>query len=145
MPAPDFIKAQLIRELKAKGLNQSQIAAELGCYQTAISSMSRTHGILWYTGAAARDQTGEKNPNFAGGLSRSTVRRTVIDVLLKDGRDLYVCERCGTRSQEGFPRHHKDRDRSNNIAANLEVLCHSCHNLEHESERIRNDRGQYIG
>jgi predicted transcriptional regulator len=145
MPAPDFAKAQLIRELQAKGLNQSQIAAELGCHQTNISQISRAHGILWYTGAAAKDQTGNKNPAFIDGLSRSTVRRTAINALMEADRDLHTCERCGAKSDEGHHKHHKDRDRSNNEPSNLEVLCHSCHTLEHSSERLRNAQGQYIG
>ena len=40
------------------------------------------------------------------------------------------CERCG--STYYLLVHHKDRDRSNNDPENLETLCKSCHQREHE-------------
>ena len=41
-----------------------------------------------------------------------------------------VCEKCG--SQNFLCAHHKDRDRSNNVPENIETLCKSCHQKEHE-------------
>jgi predicted transcriptional regulator len=138
MPARNNEKAQQIRELKAQGLNQSEIAAELGCTQAAISRMCQTHKITWEIGAAARDQRGEKNPNFQGGLAKSTIERLTRRIVTASGQSLFVCEHCGEINKyQEHPRHHKDRDRSNNDASNIEVLCIACHNVEHNKERIR--------
>lgn len=144
MSAPDYEKVQQIRDLKARGLNQSQIAAELGCCQANVSKICKTHGITWETGAAARDQTGDKNPNFQNGLSRSTVERITRRVVVMSGRSTHICERCDDMSHpEEQHRHHKDRDRSNNTPENIEVLCPTCHRLEHEKDMVRNEKGQY--
>ena len=40
------------------------------------------------------------------------------------------CERCD--SVKHLCVHHKDRDRHNNVDANLETLCKRCHQLEHK-------------
>jgi 5-methylcytosine-specific restriction endonuclease McrA len=46
-----------------------------------------------------------------------------------------VCNRCGFDAHpEILTVHHKDRDRSNNLTDNLEVLCPNCHALEHYAE-----------
>lgn len=48
-----------------------------------------------------------------------------------DGR----CERCGEEFDEGeVETHHVDRDRSNDNADNLEVLCRTCHLEEHNGD-----------
>lgn len=44
-----------------------------------------------------------------------------------------VCERCGSR--KFLCGHHKDRDRSNNEPENIETLCKSCHQKEHECHK----------
>lgn len=135
---PNFERAQRIRELKAKGLNQSQIANELGVTQKAISNMSRTHGIRWDYGAAARDQTGDKNPMYINGLSKSSVERLTRAIIKEAGRCLFTCERCSDYNKfQEQQRHHKDRDRSNNTSANIEVLCAKCHTLEHANDHVR--------
>lgn len=41
------------------------------------------------------------------------------------------CERCGFQSERILQVHHKDRDRSNNNMANLELICPNCHCEEH--------------
>lgn len=47
------------------------------------------------------------------------------------------CNRCGFDSTpDALIIHHKDRNRGNNELANLEVLCHNCHYLEHRNELI---------
>lgn len=43
-----------------------------------------------------------------------------------------VCNRCGYSKQTAILEvHHKDCDRSNNLAQNLEVLCPTCHEEHH--------------
>lgn len=146
MIAPNYKLAEQIRILKAQGLNQSQIARELGYTQSNISNVAKTHDITdWPRGAAARDQTGDKNPFYIDGLSRSTISRTTKKVLIEAGRDLTKCERCGyiDFTNIELPRHHKDRDRSNNNPNNLEVICWSCHNVEHMPEQVRDELGRF--
>ena len=89
-------------------------------------------------------QWGADNTSWKGGTSRSTVRRRVKEALKEAGRDLYTCERCQLHLTTELPRHHKDRDRSNNDASNIEVLCWTCHNLEHMHEAKRDKNGQFL-
>jgi len=42
------------------------------------------------------------------------------------------CQRCGWHKEPKIlHRHHKDRDRANNSPKNIEILCPTCHVLEH--------------
>lgn len=44
----------------------------------------------------------------------------------------WECNRCGYNEVQGVLRvHHKDRNRANNDVTNLEVLCPTCHDVEH--------------
>lgn len=44
----------------------------------------------------------------------------------------HVCNRCGKKVTIGTSNvHHKDRNRKNNDLQNLEILCRSCHRVEH--------------
>jgi hypothetical protein len=49
-----------------------------------------------------------------------------------------TCERCSASSQ--LVVHHKNRDISNNRAANLETLCRACHRAEHAEEIATSQR-----
>ncbi|MFX7938275.1 HNH endonuclease, partial [Acinetobacter baumannii] len=42
-----------------------------------------------------------------------------------------VCESCGTTTT--LRRHHKDRNRENNLPENIAILCQECHKAEHVS------------
>lgn len=45
---------------------------------------------------------------------------------------LFRCERCGyDKEMRILGVHHKDRNHKNNDLENLEVLCPTCHSLEH--------------
>lgn len=70
------------------------------------------------------NQKGENNNNWKGGIG---VYRGLADEygLPKE------CERCG--STKNLLVHHKDRDRYNNNPDNLERLCKSCHQKEHDA------------
>ena len=39
------------------------------------------------------------------------------------------CEECG--ATERLHRHHKDKDKMNNVIENIQVLCSCCHRLKH--------------
>lgn len=50
------------------------------------------------------------------------------------------CEICGTReSGRRIHVHHRDRDRSNNSEANLQVLCRDCHYRTHKGHKWNAD------
>lgn len=73
--------------------------------------------------------SGENNPNWKGidvHLRRNY--RAIVGDLFKH------CERCH-RTQCRLVAHHKDHDRTNNTVSNIEVLCYSCHTLEHSRSR----------
>jgi len=127
-------------ESLSKDYMQKEIAEMLDCGVSTIQSFCRKYNMVGIWSRGARD--GNKNA-LRHGLGRNTIKRLTKRVLLACGRDLYKCERCSfeNRSEE-FPRHHKDRDRTNNDASNLEVLCKTCHGIEHISERERNLLGQ---
>lgn len=44
----------------------------------------------------------------------------------------HCCNRCGYDNVLALEVHHKDRNRHNNAAVNLEILCANCHTLEHK-------------
>jgi hypothetical protein len=71
------------------------------------------------------NQEGENNNNWKSG----------IGVYPKLAFERYCmerkCNRCG--STEQILVHHIDRDRHNNDRSNLEILCKSCHQVEHEA------------
>ena len=73
-----------------------------------------------------RDQWGENNPNFKGGVS---YRRENILTKLPN-----KCVECGVEDKRVLLVHHKDRNRKNNKLTNLEILCRNCHLLEHYEE-----------
>lgn len=134
-----------IRELRKQGCNQVQAAEILGCTQGNISYHSRKYGIKWPIGAASRDQTGDKNPNFINGMAKSTIERLTRKIVLESGRCLFTCEGCGDFNKEQEqPRHHVDQDRSNNHPDNLEVLCISCHSKLHNTQKERDANGRFI-
>jgi hypothetical protein len=58
------------------------------------------------------------------GMTRSQWRKAI--------RARGACERCG--STEQLHAHHIDRDPSNNVIENGELLCASCHDAEHDAQ-----------
>jgi 5-methylcytosine-specific restriction endonuclease McrA len=134
---------QKIAMYKEQGLNQTEVGAKLGYCQTYISQLSSKHGnFYWFN---RRDQWGPKNSSYKNGMSKSTIWRLTKRIVLESGRDLYTCERCGlVRTDMELPRHHKDYNRANNDPSNIEVLCHGCHNREHNVHRKRNEDGTWI-
>lgn len=64
----------------------------------------------------------------------------IYQKLKKLSLDDLRCERCN--SEENLLVHHKDRNRHNNELDNLELLCKSCHQLEH---MVRDSSGKFIG
>lgn len=139
---PGVIEQQVIALNGA--CTQGEVAARLNLALPTIRSICRRNGVTWIW--QTRNQTGENNHNFQGGIGRSTIERTTRRVVIQSGRSLFVCERCTFKDdQEELPRHHKDRNRSNNEVDNIEVICKSCHMKEHNIDRKRNKRGRFVG
>ena len=85
-----------------------------------------------------RSYKGNGNPNWTGGTSIGHRLRLARDALNKSKRSLKKCERCkqkGKLGQTSLHIHHKDRNVNNNKAKNLEILCASCHFLEHGKKK----------
>ena len=47
-----------------------------------------------------------------------------------------TCERCGYDKPEILQVHHKDRNHSNNVLNNLELVCPNCHCEEHYLKKV---------
>jgi phage regulator Rha-like protein len=76
----------------------------------------------------------ENAANWRGGKSQTYYQR--IRRTLK----MQVCEMCG-KTEGRLDTHHKDRDRGNNSATNIMVLCVNCHAYLHYIEDDRGLRG----
>ncbi len=72
----------------------------------------------------ARDQAGDKNNNWRGGVAPSSYQRIAFDA---HGRKCNV-DGC---TDSDLVVHHRDENRKNNAAGNLEVLCKRHHQLHH--------------
>ena len=80
------------------------------------------HGFVGKLGVGSGgNQHPEKYPNWRGGATKFRRHRKV------------ACERCG--STRFLCAHHRDRNRDNGAADNIETLCKSCHQKEHEVYR----------
>lgn len=74
-------------------------------------------------------RSGTNHPNYKHGTS-----------LYRDLVKIEECNRCGYNQEPNILHvHHIDRNRSNNVEENLEVLCPNCHTLEH----YQNKDGMY--
>src|SRR3989344_6821878 len=68
---------------------------------------------------------GKNHPNWLTGAS------TYRKLLLEHTKELR-CENCNFPDERALVVHHKDSNRSNNVLANLELLCRNCHHIKHE-------------
>lgn len=67
---------------------------------------------------------GEASHKWKGDAARDQSKRMRAQKIYKLG----PCNRC---PKPGRERHHRDRNPGNNAPENIEILCHSCHKLEH--------------
>lgn len=133
-------RKKVVRFLLDADCTHKQIAEALSTDRSLISQFCRSHNIP-SRGRGA--QLGNKNAQTHG-LGKNTILRLTKRILVKEGRNLFTCERCGFTDAMELPRHHKDRDRRNNDPSNLEVLCQSCHGIEHINDRQRTDKGTFL-
>lgn len=76
------------------------------------------------------NQWGTDNPSYKNGIG--TFQKKAYEAYGK------ICNRC--RETNKLLVHHKDKDRTNNVVENLEVLCHRCHRAHHN---IRDKLGKF--
>lgn len=80
--------------------------------------------------------SGAGNPNvvrFGADYEHKTPEPLKQRLLAERGA---ACERCGYDEVPGvLETHHKDRNRRNNALPNLEVLCPTCHSVDHYRSR----------
>lgn len=143
----DRAKLTITEEKQILALNglktQKEVATQFNISTVTLRNVCNRNGVRWAW--QQRNQDGENNHNYKDGLGKSTIERLTNAVLTKAGRNLFKCERCDSVDKDKEQhRHHKDRDRSNNTPENLEVLCPTCHRLEHEQDMTRNEKGQYV-
>lgn len=135
-------------EMQVLALNgtctQTEVSQKLNLSLPTIRNICKRNNVKWKWHVA--NQYGENNHQYINGMGRSTIERLTRRVLTEAGRCLYTCERCKTYNKwQEQTRHHKDRDRSNNAALNIEVLCNTCHMIEHQEDRVRDDiTGRFV-
>ncbi len=134
-------RLEFVSKLIDEGYSYAAVAEELDEIPATISTFCRYYGIKSSFKRGAQPNNSNARVD---GKGRTTIKRLTREVLLKVKRDLFKCERCNYMSDVALPRHHKDRNRDNNTPLNLEVLCNSCHALEHQSERDRDIEGRYV-
>ena len=95
----------------------------------------------------SRSYKGNLNPRWKGGRSIGYLLDICKKALIEDKRDLTHCERCDNEGNIGIKGglniHHKDKNRDNNLASNLEVICYLCHRFEHMEEWKRSYHRKY--
>lgn len=87
-------------------------------------------GILNGKGSGSSTGKGRDNPNYKNGIGIFHKIKHEIKAIKR------YCEKCSKdllgASKYQWCMHHKDHDRTNNDASNLELLCKRCHQIEHE-------------
>ena len=86
-------------------------------------------GKLVGVGKGGAPHFGKRNPMWKNGISIFLRMRPIIKTRRR------FCEHCGKDLEDAthyqWVVHHKDRNRLNNKMSNLQLLCKSCHQIEH--------------
>ena len=99
-------------------------------YPGLSNSGVKKGNIPWNKGKKYPQVTGEKNCNWAGGISHElysvdwtqTLKRSIRE------RDKYICQLCGApQGDEALSVHHIDYNKKNCNPVNLVSLCRTCH------------------
>lgn len=136
-----YERVDLLKEL-SKTCTKREVTKLLSCSESGIEAFCYKYNLvgLWKRGA----REGNSNARVHGN-GKNTIRRLTRRIIVASGRDLHICQRCGWEDKtEELPRHHIDRDRENNTIGNLEVLCKTCHAIEHMKERSRDLYGRVL-
>ena len=93
--------------------------------QSDITKSNKRNGLLFCNKTCAGlYRRGEQSGNWKGGTQ--DYRKNALDHYGA------VCEECGYQEYaQVIEVHHRDHDRENNDLKNLQVLCPTCHRIEH--------------
>lgn len=141
---------------RAGDISASAINIRFGSWSAALAAAGvaspYAYGGIWFDcpvcGTKFRSDNGTKAKRTCSTACGKELKRRKLwkgDAASKQaarGRSRRVvkveaCARCGFT---GSPKnrlevHHRDRDPYNNAPANLQVLCHDCHVVEHRADR----------
>ena len=101
-----------------------------GTYEPSWNRLSKSQQAK-VKSKISKTNSGSANGNY----KESAANRNYYDLRNKVKKGYHCCNRCGhkpTRDEWPLEVHHKDRNRSNDKRSNLEVICKSCHTIEHE-------------
>ena len=89
----------------------------------------RRNGKMVGVGSGHNQPSGSLDPQYSSGMGWLHKYKKVLKARLNR------CERCAkdltSASKYEWTCHHKDRNRSNNVPENIELLCKRCHQIEH--------------
>ena len=86
----------------------------------------------WNSGLSQPEIAGAKNPNWQGGIATNVYVRRIARAIRR--RDKHTCCDCGqVQVSPALHVHHEDRNRLNNVDANLVTLCSPCHKSRHRA------------
>lgn len=133
----ETLPAVEIIELYQTGIPCNSIAIRYNVAFATIRRVLMKHG---FPPPSIRHATGNTNPAWKGGRSRTYIRKVGEAALQAAGRDTEHCERCdATENKERHHIHHRDQDIMHNTADNLHILCRPCHISIHNSTRLETD------
>jgi len=90
----------------------------------------RRAGKLVGVGKGGAPHSGALNPMWKGGIVLTQDRKQKIK------KEVRYCEKCGkdllNTTHYQWVVHHKNKDKTKNNRSNLQLLCKSCHQIEHK-------------
>ena len=120
----EMIRIAEVREMKDDvarmylgGMSTTDVARAINAWPKIV------HTVLKENNVKTRSQSEAGRLIFVKGDSAGRYRRIAWEMKPR------VCENCG--STDNLCVHHKDRDRANNTAENLQILCKPCHTTLH--------------
>lgn len=124
----------------ANGETAREIGDRIGRSKTTVLNVLRRNGLL-PRAAAARDNSGARNPNWKGG--RYVDGDGYVMAWTPEGHRRE--HRLVAGACPGTIVHHKDHDRTNNCPTNLAVLpSHAAHRREHaQEERAESGKARF--
>jgi 5-methylcytosine-specific restriction endonuclease McrA len=132
----DWLRTQV----EVLGRTSQEIANECGVTKQNIRYFAKKFGLKTPNPPHTRKGTflAERSPLWRGGKAQYVCNWSAVAEQFKRLAN-YTCNNCGKHPKNSSNIHvnHIDGDKKNNVPANIEVLCRSCHNLKHP-ERYAN-------
>ena len=126
------VAAKVSSSLRASGLQSERVSTNIAQRKAAGTYRASWHSLtpeqqLRIRRKLSRSRMGKRNPNWRD----DHPQRNFVNLKKEVRVGYHDCARCG--SNHRLQVHHRDRDQMNDDADNFEVLCQSCHSLEHEN------------